>query len=312
MQRLRVGAGGDAASITQALQQTDPAQPLTLELAAQRFEERVFSEHRALRLIGQGADKTSIVWHNGAYDLHPDGKKRGTFRSYTAFFDGDYLSAEHLTIENSAGDGRTRGQSIAASVHSRHVFMHDVTLRSMQDTLFLAPLPAKERQADGFLGPRQDAPRIPTRQLYERCRIEGDVDFIFGGAQALFFHCALHGRGARQGYLAAPSGNEKEIGFFFENCEISADKSGILYLARPWRDGARAMFYHCAMGEAIAPEGFSPWQSAPGSFTFCVEPETVPFAHSSQLSKQELEHWRSRAHAMGQELREAMKRVFQT
>ena len=48
-----------------------------------------------------------------------------------------------------------------------------VKLLGSQDTLFCAPLPEKEREKDGFLGPRSLAPRKPTAQYYTRLRDRG-------------------------------------------------------------------------------------------------------------------------------------------
>ena len=102
MQRVSVGRGGDFATIGAALSAADPAHPLTLVLAAQVFEEKVFCEHPAVRVIGQGMDQTVIRWHDGGFHPHPDGRKTGTFRSYTACFDGKLLCMENLTVENTA------------------------------------------------------------------------------------------------------------------------------------------------------------------------------------------------------------------
>lgn len=272
MLTLHVGAGGDVATVSQALGQTPPEEPLTLVLSDGVFREKVFCDRPALHLIGAGPDKTKILWSDGAFDRHADGWKTGTFRSYTAFFDGERLMAENLTIANAAGDGRMRGQAIAAAVHTRVAWFKNVTFLSAQDTLFLGPLPEKERLPDGFLGPRQYAPRIRTQQLYERCRIAGDVDFIFGGGDALFFGCSLHGVGDCGGYLAAPSTAQGGLGFIFHRCRITADRPRGLYLARPWRPGARAVFLNCDTGDAVDPRGFDDWQCAPDTFDFLEYP----------------------------------------
>ena len=60
-----------------------------------------------------------------------------------------------------------------------------------QDTLFTGPLPMKEKQPGGFVGPTEFAPRIPGRQLYEDCFISGEVDFIFGSAICYFKNCQV-------------------------------------------------------------------------------------------------------------------------
>lgn len=83
-----------------------------------------------------------------------------------------------LTIENDAGPGAKVGQAVAAYVDCSHTLFENVRLLSNQDTLFCAPLPEKEREKDGFLGPGRFAPRRPTAQYYRHCEIAGDIDFI--------------------------------------------------------------------------------------------------------------------------------------
>lgn len=267
-----MGRGGDFATIGAALSATDPAQPLTLILSGQVFEEKVFCEHRAVRIVGQGIDKTVLRWHDGGFHPHPDGRKTGTFRSYTACFDGALLCMEDLTVENTAGEGEQHGQAIALAVYSETAYLKNVRLKSYQDTLFMGPLPDKERQPDGFLGPRQFAPRVPSRQYYEACEILGDVDFIFGGADAVFSRCQIHAVGKRSGFAAAPSGKASGLGMVFEQCLFSADEPGSLRLARPWRSEGKAAFLYCETGKALAAIAFDPWAEQMQTYTFIQYP----------------------------------------
>ena len=140
---------------------------------------------------GAGADKTRLVWDDGGRLPHKDGRPTHTFRSYTAFFSGETLCVEEMTIENDAGPGAKAGQAVAAYVDSTRAVFRRVKLLGSQDTLFCAPLPEKEREKDGFLGPRSLAPRKPTAQYYTDCEITGDIDFIFGGGDALFENCVI-------------------------------------------------------------------------------------------------------------------------
>ena len=74
---------------------------------------------------------------------HPDGRPTHTFRSYTAFFSGENLTVEDLTIENDAGPGAQVGQAVAAYVDTARAVFRRVKLLGNQDTLFCAPLPEK-------------------------------------------------------------------------------------------------------------------------------------------------------------------------
>ena len=94
-------------------------------------------------------------------------------------------------MENTAGDGADRGQALAVYADASRVCMVDVSLHGNQDTLFTAPLPLAVRQKNGFRGPRENTPRQDTKQYYRDCEISGNIDFIFGGANAVFDHCRI-------------------------------------------------------------------------------------------------------------------------
>ena len=163
--------------------------PAVIRIAPGIYREKLVCEKKDITLAGAGMDATRLVWNDGGKLPHPDGRPTHTFRSYTAFFSGESVTVEDLTIANDAGPGSLVGQSIAAYVDSDRAVFRRVKLLSNQDTLFCAPLPEQEREKDGFLGPRTFAPRRPSVQYYQNCEIAGDIDFIFGGADALFEQC---------------------------------------------------------------------------------------------------------------------------
>ena len=115
--------------------------------------------------------------------------------------------------------------SAKSAVDSTRAVFHRVKLLGSQDTLFCAPLPEKEREKDGFLGPRGLAPRKPTAQYYTDCEIAGDIDFIFGGGDALFENCVIRtvDNHIPHSYVTAPSGKANGLGFVFWNCDFVSD-----------------------------------------------------------------------------------------
>lgn len=164
-----------------------------------------------------------------------------------------------MTIENDAGPGAKAGQAVAAYVDSTRAVFRRVKLLGSQDTLFCAPLPEKEREKDGFLGPRGLAPRKPTAQYYTDCEIAGDIDFIFGGGDALFENCVIRtvDNHIPHSYVTAPSGKADGLGFVFWNCDFVSDcrrqcLSGPSVASRrqdggaglpPWRPHRAGRFY---------------------------------------------------------------------
>ena len=172
---------GDFASIAEAVLAVPYEEEALVQVGPGLYREKLICEKRCITLRGAGADRTRLVWGDGGKLPHKDGRPTHTFRSYTAFFSGGTLCVEDMTIENDAGPGAQAGQAVAAYVDSARAVFRRVKLLGNQDTLFCAPLPEKEREKDGFLGPRGLAPRRPTAQYYTECEIAGDIDFIFGG-----------------------------------------------------------------------------------------------------------------------------------
>ena len=250
---------GDYASISEAVLAVPYELEAEITIGPGVYREKLVCEKRRITLRGAGADATRLVWGDGGRLPHPDGRSTHTFRSYTAFFSGEQLTVEDLTIENDAGPGSAVGQAVAAYVDSARAVFRRVKLLGNQDTLFCAPLPEKEREKDGFLGPRTFAPRRATAQYYQNCEIAGDIDFIFGGADALFEQCTLRtvDNHIPHSYITAPSGPADGLGFVFWDCDFVSDcPAGSIYLGRP--TGKTAVL-NCRLGAHISPEGFIGW-----------------------------------------------------
>ena len=258
MLHLTVGRNGeDYYTIQEALDAVPYEVEAEIVISQGVYEEKIFSDKRRLSMRGEG--DVTIRWSDGAKTIMPDGIKRGTFRTYTAFFSGEELHLENLRIENNAGLGRDVGQALALYLDVDRAFLDDVDLHGHQDTLFLAPLPEKEREKRGFYGPRCFLPRKLNRVLYRGGSISGGVDFIFGGADALFDGVRIISN--EPGYVSAPSGGRDDIGFVFHRCSFENDglEDGSVYLMRPWRPEGKGAFLSCSYGSHIHPDGFIPW-----------------------------------------------------
>ncbi|WP_051151015.1 pectinesterase family protein [Butyrivibrio sp. VCB2006] len=270
---------GDYSTIQEAIEAVPYGEKATIYIGKGKYHEKLFCEKSDITFLGEGIDETIIDYDDGAFDVMPDGSKRGTFRSYTAFFGGKRVTVRNMTIANTAGDGSLRGQALAVYADADHCLFENVKMTGHQDTLFCAPLPLTERQKNGFMGPRVLAPRKLTKQLYRNCEIYGDVDFIFGGADAVFEDCTVvcnnREKNVRQnedresdgvrfinGYITAACGSKDNLGFVFKNCIIRGEegcRGETVFLGRPWRDEARTVFIDCKMDRSIAKERFSGW-----------------------------------------------------
>ena len=266
---LEVGTDRDYSTIAEAVNAVPYREEAVIRITEGVYREKIFIDKRKITLEGAGIGKTVITWGDGAFEDMPDGTKRGTFRSYTVFAGGERVTLKDLTIENTAGPGEHAGQALALYADAERVQAENVELISYQDTLFCAPLPRQERQARGFFGPRAHTPRSLTTQYYRGCRIRGDVDFIFGGADALFEDCRIVIAGRTEGeqispggYITAPCECPGKIGLVFVNCTVTAEEpvpAGSVFLGRPWRAEGKTAFLHCTFDDCIHPRRYSGW-----------------------------------------------------
>ena len=288
MLEIKVGRNNsDFRTITEAVQAVPYEESAVVYIEAGTYEEKIFCEKKDITFLGEGIGRTVLQFSDKAAEVMPDGSKRGTFRSYTAFFGGEKVTVKNMSIRNNAGDGRIAGQALAVYADASKCYFENVELFGHQDTLFMSPLPVTERQKNGFLGPRVMTDRRLTKQYYKDCRIYGDVDFIFGGADVVFDNCSIICNNRRavdtsadvlgdqkdmkaqsgnerfiNGYVTAGCGISSNIGMIFRKCDVrgeaGCDKESV-FLGRPWRDEAKAVFLDCTMDETIAPERFSGW-----------------------------------------------------
>lgn len=273
--RVSRAASGAYPTISDALAATDQLYPdaeqaVTIHIDPGEYRERVEIHRPHVTLAGETADSVRIVGSLGAKMPSEDGSgvdgTLGTFRTYTVLVDADDVRLENLAIVNDAGDGREVGQAIALYADGDRLVVDACCITGRQDTLFLGPLPPREVKPGGFMGPKQFAPRRVGRQYFRRCRIEGDVDFIFGGARAYFEGCEIRSLNRDMdvnGYVTAASTPEGEpYGFVFHGCSFTAPDDvapDSVYLGRPWREWAQTVLIDCWLGQHIKREGWWDW-----------------------------------------------------
>ncbi|KAF4347224.1 hypothetical protein F8388_009894 [Cannabis sativa] len=132
----------------------------------------------------------------------------------------------------------------AALVEGDKVSFYGCSFISVQDTLFDA------------LG----------RHYFEKCYIQGDIDFIFGNAQSYYEKCnlfvSISGSGSNGvGYITAQgreSSNETS-GYVFHSNTIKG--TGPTLLGRAYRPHSRVLFYKTYMSDIVSPEGWNAWES---------------------------------------------------
>ncbi|XP_075482822.1 putative pectinesterase/pectinesterase inhibitor 51 [Primulina tabacum] len=211
---------------------------------------RVPLEKKNVVFLGDGMDKTVIT---GSMNVGQPGVS--TYNSATVGVVGDGFMATGLSIQNTAGPDAH--QAVAFRSDSDLSILENCEFVGNQDTLYAHSL----------------------RQFYKSCRIQGNIDFIFGNSASVFQNCSIL-VAPRQ--LSPEKGENNAVtahgridpaqstGFVFQNCLINGtDTYMALYyskpsvhknfLGRPWKEYSRTVFIRCTLESLITPDGWMPW-----------------------------------------------------
>ena len=231
------------------------------------YRERVVINKPRVRLIGEDPESCEIVWNGCAKDPDAQGREKGTFLSFSVLTAAPDITLENLTIRNDAGDGRLVGQAVALYAAGDRNIVRNCRLLAHQDTLFCGPLMPR---VEDEIAPRRakaecvpsvsDCPETESRLYFERCLIQGDVDFIFGSYRSFFEECELRMNERGGWYTAANTAEGQPWGLVFRHCHLTGECGPrMAYLGRPWRAFARTVFLDCEMDACVSPVGFVDW-----------------------------------------------------
>jgi len=209
-----------------------------------------------IQLIGESVASTIITYNSAARDTM-DGRALGTPGSSTFFVYAADFSATNITFENTFGDG---SQAVAASVYGDRSLFINCRFLGNQDTL---------------LTYKTGGPA--TRQYYNNCYIDGNVDFIFGNSIVIFDSCIIYAktrtRAGNSFITAANTPAGQEYGYVFRDCVLPANNGFTYYfLGRPWQNSTgigtipkshtKVVFINTTMSNSIPPEGWTKWDTA--------------------------------------------------
>lgn len=215
-----------------------------------------------IALIGESETNTIITNADYTGKDYPgkdlSGKEKYmTFTSYTVLVQGNDFTAEHLTIQNTAGPV---GQAVALHIEADRAVIKNCRLLGYQDTLYVAT--------------------EKSRQYYQDCYIEGTTDFIFGEATVVFTACII--KSLANSYItAAATTPRQKFGLVFIDCKLVTDSTLTkVYLGRPWRPYARTTFIRCELGKHIVAQGWDPWK---GDAMFPDKEKTTTYAEFESI-----------------------------
>lgn len=262
---VTVGETGEFKTLTQAVQYLkacnyESGVNKVVKLEAGTYTEKVWLDIDNVTLVGLGTeiDDTTLsyslvegdadalsggLWALNCATLHVTG---ANFKAYNLAIrnDFDYI--------NNAGNysGNQAAQGVALTLDADGATIYKCHLYGNQDTLYMKS----------------------GRSHYYQSQIDGNIDFIFGGDNALayFDECeivainrtkldATTGKGGEQnGYVTAAkhsSGTKPNYGYIFNNCNLTDDgkvADGAMSLGRPWGPSATVSYINCSFSAAYS------------------------------------------------------------
>lgn len=247
------GADGTYQTIKEAIEAVQPGALIYIKPGT--YQEKLKITKANLSLVGESPANTIIYGYEADY-----GGIGGNILVEVALSESGYFTAENITFYNKGAEwnktwGNVERRSVALALKNVHQgYLRNCVFLGQQDTMYLRS----------------------GRQYFENCYIEGEVDFICGGATVLFDNCHIHSLYHESGgYItaAAPSdtnGVGYNNGYVFKECLLTVDPrilSKNIYLGRgAWNGGsngapnqAKVVFIGSQIHGKINPQAWADW-----------------------------------------------------
>lgn len=209
-----------------------------------------------IQLIGERVANVILTYDDYAGKQTSCGVTVGTQNSASFTVNATDFSAINITFENSHPFGvpdNNGQQAVAILVNADRAVFKNCRFLGNQDTMYL--------KGSGT-----------PRNYFKNCYIDGNVDFIFGSAVALFDSCMVYAKsrtGTASSYITAPNTpNGQSYGFVFRNARLPMNTGTTLYyLSRPWPSPTvadtrqKAVYINSRLSSHIQPAGWSVWDA---------------------------------------------------
>lgn len=246
-------------SITETVKLMSPGDILLLEDGVYNEKVLILKNNITIKAINE--KKVTIQNNDYYHKIMPNNNECNTFGTYTMFIGSNDVKVSGLIIKNLSTPSNVYGQAVSLHVSGNRFLCENSIIESAQDTLFTGPLP--DDLISRYTGFHKDfiLTNNESHQVYNKCTIIGDVDYIFGCGTVLFNECDLitiNNNSNNPAFICAPS-HKKELpyGYLFYKCNMITNKKA--FLARPWRDYGCAAFIENKLDENILDEGFNKW-----------------------------------------------------
>jgi pectin methylesterase-like acyl-CoA thioesterase len=278
---------------------------VTIHIAPGKYREQIIVNTPYITFVNDEPSKgtVTITWYygigykyysansNGYYDANLAKKKssRNIASKWGAtvqiWNQAKYFKANNIIFENSfnrymtaeeIADGITlAGDSRASSITFKRTSSSDVKSRAANERAAAMTIeaPYAEFYACRFYSSQDTLYTGASPAFFRKCVIEGETDYIFGEANAVFDFCELRWKGYTgtpyPGYItAARQGSTGSYtGYLFNKCRVYGSSSNLPvtagYFGRPWAATAKVMFINTTLQDKnmILPAG---WYSMSG------------------------------------------------
>jgi pectin methylesterase-like acyl-CoA thioesterase len=200
-----------------------------------------------LYVIGEGINEVVFSWDDYA-------GKPGVTEIATITINSNDCLFMNLTVENSWGRKNDGPQALAVKATGDRIIFKNCKMVSGQDTVMA--------HGNG------------KRQYFRNCYIDGNTDYIYGSAIAVFDSCVLFNRDRVDGstssvFTAASTPAGQTYGYVFRDCLLPNNNGQTAYtLGRPWGNSepphtseTKVVFLNCRMGTTVKPERWQVWSS---------------------------------------------------
>lgn len=196
-----------------------------------------------MHLIGQERDSVIISGARlcGGSNVYPDSIVYSVQQGATVVVNSSNCYFENITFENKFGyDNLSGPQALALYTIGDKIILNNCWLRSYQDTYL------------------STYGNVAYRHYLKNCRIEGAVDFIYGGGDVFFDKCLIYVNRESGGYIVAPSHQTgTKWGYVFSSCTIDGPSANYTtYFGRPWANSPMASFFNTIAKVKIYPAGW--------------------------------------------------------
>jgi pectinesterase len=251
------GANGAYKTIAAAIEAVKPGSVIYIKPGT--YQEKLKITKPNISLIGESPVNTIIYGYEADY-----GQINGNIlvEVNLPLPEGGYFTAENITFYNKGAEwnktwDNVERRSIALATFNVHKgYLKNCIFLGQQDTMYLRS----------------------GRQYFENCYIEGEVDFICGGATVLFSNSHIHSLSYKEGgYVtaAAPSdtnGAGFNNGYVFANCLLTVDPAVTaqnIFLGRgAWNGGsdggtnqAKVVFITSQIHKQINANAWTDWDN---------------------------------------------------